>query len=154
MSELGAQGTKTQHIFTTGMSAAAILSIVFFLQLIKNARKLKISIIPLLVLFTFSFSLLGAALFPLPLRLHGILGLPSILMPLSPLLALLLWRKHITNREKILSLISFIIMSAAFIAFFPQILSEFRGLKQLIFHTGWTIWFIGLLETQFSAKSS
>ena len=35
-------------------------------------------------------------------------------------------------------------MSLGFLAFMPQILGDYTGLKQRIFHIGWSIWFLYL----------
>lgn len=146
VSELGAVGTKTQFIFTIGLVVSSVLSVLFVIGLCKVAKKYKLSIIPILILFTFSFSIFGAAIFPLPLTLHGILGSPSILLPLSPLLAMILWNNKIIPGIKLSSGIIFFIMSLGFLAFSPGILENYWGLKQRFFHIGWTIWFVYLSQ--------
>jgi hypothetical protein len=35
-------------------------------------------------------------------------------------------------------------MSLGFLAFWPDILSNYLGLKQRFFHIGWSVWFIYL----------
>ena len=144
VSELGAIGTKTQYIFTIGLVLSSIFSVLFIIGLYKICKKVELNIIPILIITSFSFSLFGAALFPLPLKLHGIIGTPSIIMPLSPLLSLLLWGKEKISDIKYISVIAFLIMSLGFFIFTPNILSDYSGLKQRIFHIGWTFWFIYL----------
>ena len=101
--------------------------------------------IPALIILSFSLSIGGAAIFPLPLHLHLIMGMPSLLLLLSPLAALVLWR-----REKLpaglqgWAIVSIIIMLLGFAAFMPDVLSAYPGLKQRLFHLGWSIWFLSL----------
>jgi len=144
VSELGAIGTSSQYFFTGGLLLSSIFSVLFIIGLIKTARINGLNIIPIIVILTFSISIAGAAIFPLPLSLHMIFGMPSVLLPLSPLLALLLWKNDKIPHVRQYSLLIFLIMSLGFIAFFPDILSEYAGLKQRIFHFGWTLWFVYL----------
>ena len=60
VSELGAIGTRTQYIFTIGMSIKAILSIFFILGLYRTAKELGLYTIPIIILLTFSFSALSS----------------------------------------------------------------------------------------------
>jgi hypothetical membrane protein len=143
VSELGALGTKTQYLFTAGLLSCSILSIVFMLGLYKTAKQLKISVIPVLLIVTYSFSSGGAALFPMPLRLHALLGMPSILLFLSPLTALFLWRK-IPGATRY-SFTCLVIMLLGFLIYVPGLLNEQHGLKQRFFHMGWTVWFCYLV---------
>lgn len=147
VSELGEIGTNTQIIFTFGLVLTAIFSIVFILGLIKICKKINLNIFPILLLFMFSFSILGAGLFPFPLRLHEILGMPSILLVTSPLLAAFLWKSDRISNIKLFSVVSILLMSLGFLVFLPTILSDFIGLKQRFFHIGWSCWFIYLSNT-------
>ncbi len=144
VSELGAVGTKSQYIFKSGLILSAVLSIFFIIGLLSVCRYAGLNKIPVFILFTYSFSIAGAAIFPLPLRLHGILGLPSILLFLSPLLSMFLWKKEEISTIRQFSLLCFIIMSLGFLAFIPEIFSSYAGLKQRLFHIGWSLWFIVL----------
>jgi len=145
VSELGSIGTETQYIFTTGLVLCSFLSILFIIGLYRVCTYNNISTIPVLVMLTFSFSIAGAGLFPLPLELHGILGMPSVLLILSPMTALLLWsNKNKPGSIKLMSALCFLIMLLGFLAFFPEVLSNFTGLKQRFFHLGWTVWFVYL----------
>lgn len=74
-----------------------------------------------------------------------LLGMPSILLFLSPLASLLLWRKttSLPNLKAMASL-GFVLMALGFLAFFPSVLSTYIGLKQRLFHLGWCVWFIYL----------
>ena len=93
VSELGAIGTRTQYIFTSGLLTCAVLSVLFVVGLYQECKKREISVIPALIILSFSLSIGGAAIFPLPLRMHLIMGMPSILLILSPLAALIFWRR-------------------------------------------------------------
>lgn len=144
VSELGAIGTNTQYIFTAGLVLSSLLSLAFIAGLYKTAKEKGLNTIPVLIILTFSFSIFGAAIFPLPLRLHGILGSPSMLMPLSPLLVMILWKSKIIPGIKIASGTILIIMLLGFLTLVPEVLDSFFGLKQRFFHIAWSLWFIYL----------
>lgn len=140
VSELGALNSKPQYLFTIGLVLCSILNVLFVIGLYRVSRSKNISVIPVIVLLFFSF-LAGPAIFPMPLRLHGLVGIPFPLMMLSPLLALILWRKY-ENIMKIRlgAAIGLIIMLLGFLIFIPDILTENFGLKQRFLYMGWTIW--------------
>lgn len=144
VSELGTIGTKTQYIFTTGLVLCSVLSILFMIGLYKIAKQVGLNIIPILLILTFSFSILGAAIFPLPLKLHGLLGSPGMLLPLSPLLTLILWKENKISNIKKTSGIILLIMLMGFLTLIPNIMDNYFGLKQRFFHIGWSFWFIYL----------
>ncbi len=145
VSELGAIGTRTQYIFTAGLLACAVLSILFVVGLCQECKKIKINTIPALIILSFSLSIGGAAIFPLPLRMHLIMGMPSILLFLSPLAALVLWRGEKQPAGlRVWAIVSLAVMLLGFLAFLPDVLGAYPGLKQRIFHFGWSLWFIGL----------
>lgn len=158
VSELGAIGTKTRYIFTAGLVVCAVLSLLFCMGLINTARKASLNILPLILIFTYSFSVFGAAVFPLPLKLHGILGSPVMLLPLSPLLALLLWKED--KFAKMATSLILIIMLVGFLTMLPNVLENYFGLKQRFFHVGWSLWFAYLsfkflkLQKQFDLMQS
>lgn len=145
VSELGAVGTNTQTLFTAGLVLCGLLSIIFVVELIKRCRDMDLSVIPVIVILTFSFSIIGAGLFPMPLPLHGRLGLPSLLLITSPLLSLVLWRKNWNPPHlKWMAAISLILMLLGFMVYFPDLFGDLMGLKQRVFHAGWSVWFIYL----------
>jgi hypothetical membrane protein len=146
VSELGTIGTKTQYIFTAGLVLSSVLSVFFVIGLYKTAKEYRLNIFPILILLTFSFSIFGAGIFPLPLRLHGVLGSPSMLLPLSPLLALIIWSSKTIPGIKFASGLMLFIIALGFLAFMPNVLSDYTGLKQRFFHVGWTVWFIYLTQ--------
>lgn len=140
VSELGVLGTSTQYIFTIGLVLSAILNIFFVIGLYKYCKKLQLSIIPVIFHFFYSF-LAGPAIFPMPLRLHSIAGLPFPLIMLAPILSLILWRKKESLLKiRAFAIISFLIMMLGFLIYFPNILNEYFGLKQRFLYAGWTIW--------------
>jgi hypothetical membrane protein len=145
VSELGAIGTRTQTIFTAGLLACAVLSVLFVVGLSKECKKRGISPIPALLILFFSISIGGAAIFPLPLRLHLWAGRPSVLLFLSLLAALVLWRNEKAPAAvRVWAIVSLMIMLLGFLAFMPDVLGAYPGLKQRFFHVGWSLWFIGL----------
>lgn len=140
VSEPGALGTNTQYIFTTGLLLCSFLSLQFVFTLVNKCKKLHISPIPVYFILAFTFSIGGAALFPLPLRMHLYMGMPSILLVLSPLSSVFLWRNTIPYNIGF-SVVSLAIMSLGFLTYFPELLGAFPGLKQRFFHVGWSLWF-------------
>lgn len=145
VSELGAIGTRTQYLFAAGLLACAVLSVLFVIGLCQACKKMGISTIPALIILSFSLSIGGAAIFPLPLRMHLIMGMPSILLFFSPLAALVLWRGEKQPAGlRVWAIVSFTIMLLGFLAFMPDVLGAWPGLKQRFFHLAWSLWFIGL----------
>lgn len=145
VSELGAIGTRTQTMFTAGLLACALLSVLFVAGLCQESKKLGISTIPALLILFFSLSIGGAAIFPLPMRMHLIMGMPSVLLFLSPLAALILWRgEKLPSSLRFWAIVSLAVMLLGFLAFMPEVLGAYPGLKQRFFHIGWSLWFIGL----------
>ena len=117
----------------------------FCYWIIQNCKAAGISVIPVILILSFSVSIAGAAIFPLPLRLHLIMGMPSILLIFSPLMSLILWSgKRQLSNIKLMSILSFFVMSLGLLAFMPDLLSNYPGLKQRFFHIGWSIWFFYL----------
>jgi hypothetical protein len=145
VSELGTRGTNSQYVFMAGLLACSILSVLFVVGLFKACKEANLSVVPAALILLYSVSIAGAAIFPLPLRWHGILGMPSVLLPLSPLLSLILWSRRKQPPHVIsMSILSFLVMSLGFLAFLPDVLPNYPGLKQRFFHVGWSIWFFYL----------
>lgn len=145
VSELGTIGTKSQFVFMAGLLICSVLSVLFVVGLFRACKDSGLNVSPILLILAYSVSIAGAALFPLPLRLHGILGSPSILLIFSPLLGLIFWNKREQPLHIIpMSILSFLVMSLGFLAFMPDVLAEYPGLKQRFFHAGWSIWFVYL----------
>jgi hypothetical membrane protein len=145
VSELGTIGTKSQYLFSAGLLLSSALSVLFIIGLIGACHRLRLSVWPVLPIFSFSVSIAGAAIFPLPLPLHQIMGSPVFLLLLSPLLGFILWpKRRILANIQWMSVLSLLIMALGFIAYFPDILASYPGLKQRFFHAGWSVWFIYL----------
>jgi hypothetical membrane protein len=145
VSELGAIGTRTQYMFTAGLLACAVLSVLFVIGLCGECKKMEINIIPALIVLSFSLSIGGTAVFPLPLRMHLVMGMTSVLLCLSPLAALVLWRgEKLPVSLRIWAIVSLAIMLLGFLVYMPEVLGPYPGLKQRFFHLGWSLWFIGL----------
>ena len=145
VSELGAIGTPSRYCFSAGLIGCATMSALFIVGLCRACARLGIDRLPALLLLAYTVSIAGAGIFPLPLRMHLIMGLPSVLVILSPLLGLVLWRKTpqlpgITAA----ALVSLVLMSLGFLAFLPGVLPGSIGLKQRFFHLGWCVWFLYL----------
>lgn len=141
VSELGTIGTRSQYVFMAGLLVCSALSVLFVMGLYHACKATSLNTLPVILILSYSASIAGAALFPLPLRLHGILGAPSILLILSPVLSLILWRKRGLPHLLSMSAVSLLLMSLGFLAFMPHILTEYIGLKQRFFHLGWSVWF-------------
>lgn len=144
VSELGELGTKTQTIFTIGLTLCGILTIPFVIGLYKSAKKIGLNTLPILVILFYAV-VVGPAIFPYPLRLHGVLGLPSVLILLSPILTLFLWNGDVKpSKINQMSILSILFLMLGFLVFVPDLLEGYFGLKQRFFHIGWSIWFIYL----------
>jgi hypothetical membrane protein len=155
VSELGAIGTRTQYLFTAGLLACTILSVLFVVGLCQACKKMVISMIPALIILFFSLSIGGAAIFPLPLRMHLVMGMPSVLLFLSPLAALILWQgDKMPAGLRLWASVSLAIMLLGFLAFMPEVMSSTLGLKQRFFHVGWSLWFIGLSRAFLKSSKS
>ncbi len=143
VSELGAMGTKTQYIFTTGLVLSSILNVFFGIGLWRMGKALNLTIIPIVLIFCYSF-LAGPAIFAMPHKLHGV-WFGFMLIMVAPFFALLQWRKqeHLLKIRWV-AIISFAIMMLGFFVFFPDILSNYFGLKQRFLYLGWSVWSIFL----------
>lgn len=145
VSELGASGTKTQYIFLTGFILCSILSIMFISGLYRMCKLNRMSVIPVIIILVYTFSIAGVAFFPLPSKLHGILGIPSLLLVMSPVMSLILWSGEPQIKYmRLTATISILITAVGFLTFIPDILSYYPGLKQRFFHAGWSVWFLYL----------
>ena len=143
VSELGAMGTKTQYIFTTGLVLSSILNVFFGIGLWRMGKALNLTIIPIVLIFCYSF-LAGPAIFAMPHKLHGV-WYGFMLIMVAPVFALVKWRKqeHLLKIRWV-AIISFAIMMLGFFVFFPDILSNYFGLKQRFLYLGWSVWSIFL----------
>ena len=145
VSELGARGTRSQAIFFAGFLLCSILGVIFMVGLCRACKAMGISMIPALFILFFSLPIAGVAIFPVPLKMHVLIGMPSLLLIFSPLLGLILWQreKRLPNL-KFIAIMVFLLMALGFLVFMPDVLSHSPGLKQRFFHLGWSIWFFYL----------
>ncbi len=144
VSELGALGTPTQHLFTAGLLLCSVLNLFWVRALMSAARELELNLWPVMPMLLFSF-LAGPAIFPMPLRAHGLSGLPFPFFMVSPLLALVWWRRAepwLGIRPA--AVVSLVCFAAGFLVFWPEILPAYAGFKQRCLYLGWTIWSVGL----------
>ncbi|MFN2396530.1 MAG: DUF998 domain-containing protein [Bacteroidales bacterium] len=160
VSELGALGSEPQYIFSTGLVLSSVLNILFVIGLYRICKSHHINTTPVLFLLFFSF-LAGPGIVPMPLRLHGIIGIPFPLFMLSPLLALIIWRNNESQlRIRAGAITGLLLMLLGFLIFFPSILPEYFGLKQRFLYLGWTFWsgylafkFLDLIENNNDVKN-
>lgn len=144
VSELGVLGSNTQYIFTIGLDLSALFSIFFSIGLWRYCRERRMNVLPVLLLANYLF-LIGPATIPMPLPLHGVVGLPFMLLIFSPLVALLVWRGERDYLQiSVIAFGSLCFLGLAFLVYFPDILSQNFGLKQRFLYLGWTIWSVGL----------
>jgi len=140
VSELGAQGTRTQYLFSIGLVLSSILNVFFVYCIWKICMELKESIVPLMPMFCYSF-LAGPGIVPMPLPLHSVIGMPFLLIMLAPFFALIFWRIKVSSLGlKVSAVISLAIMLLGFLIYAPDILPEYFGLKQRFLYLGWTVW--------------
>ena len=141
VSELGELGVKTQHLFTIGLVLCSILNIPFVIGLYRTCKMYKLNTIPIVLILLYSF-LAGPAIFPFPMKLHGIVGIPFVFMVLSPILALIMWKGGSQlPKFKLIAIFSLLIMLLGFLIFIPEILDDYFGLKQRFLYTGYSVWF-------------
>lgn len=144
VSELGAMGSKTQYIFTTGLVLSSILNVFYGIGLWRVGRTLKLKMIPILLVFCYSF-LAGPAIFAMPHKLHGTIGMGFILIMVSPVFGLIQWwKQESVVKIRLVAFLSFLIMMLGFLIFFPNVLSDYFGLKQRFLYLGWSVWSIFL----------
>ncbi len=160
VSELGALGSEPQYIFSTGLVISSVLNVFFVIGLYRICKSHNINTTPVLFLLFFSF-LAGPGVVPMPLRLHGIIGIPFPLFMLSPLLALIIWQNNESQlRVRAGAITGLLIMLLGFLIFFPSILPDHFGLKQRFLYLGWTFWsgylafrFLSLMENNNDVKN-
>lgn len=143
VSELGAMGTSTQYFFTTGLVLSSILNVFFGIGLWRMGKALNLRVLPILLVFSYSF-LAGPAIFAMPHKLHGV-WYGFMLIMVAPVFAFVQWWKQ-ESKLKIrwVAVLSVALMMLGFLVFFPNILSDYFGLKQRFLYMGWSVWSIFL----------
>lgn len=143
VSELGELGSRTQYLFAAGLCLCGVLTLPFGVLLIKSCKDKGVSILPVVFVFAFVF-IVGPGIFPYPTYLHGITGMPAFLVILSPIIAIVFWRKTATNRFKITAYLCIILFLLGSTVYYDGFMNEYFGLKQRFFHLGWSVWFAWL----------
>jgi hypothetical membrane protein len=145
VSELGSTTAPTRYWFTFGLVMCSLLSLLFVVGLVGKIRRRRDNRAPAFILLTFTFSIAGTGIFPMENTLHGILGMPSALLLLSPILALVFWKDlPFLPRLGFFAFLSLAAFLPGFLVFAEGFLVDQFGLKQRFFHIGWTIWFVYL----------
>ncbi|MDB5091433.1 MAG: hypothetical protein JWR09_5427 [Mucilaginibacter sp.] len=149
ISELGAIGTRSQHLFFLLLLLTALLGILFSAGLFLTARKMNCSIIPVIPVLIFFLANICVAFFPLGNPLHPVAGQFTEVVMLGPLLSMVFWRDKIFFSIRCLSLAALLIFITALLlllaGWLPDAyLQTHEGLIQRIFHAGWSFWFISL----------
>ncbi len=144
VSSLGTMGTNTQYYFTAGLVLTGIVTSVMIYRFNRICRNKKLNSLPVLLIATHAFSVIGAGIFPLPLRLHGQIGTVSVLILFAPALCIWLWGNRDIRGLKSVNILVTVLFLHGCLIFFPDIMEGYTGLKQRFFHAGWTIWFLWL----------
>ena len=155
VSELGAIGTRSEIFMSTAEMLISILTVFSVIGFFKGCKQIGLSVIPVLTILSMPISMLWAAFFPMHHELHGTLGPIPLFLNIGVFLAIILWKGKKLLTLRIVSLISFILMSLILLRFLPNLRGNWEGLIQRLFYLGWSIWsialsliFIQMLETK------
>jgi hypothetical protein len=144
VSELGAVGTRSQ-VFMSGITVLlSVLSLYFIAGLLIACKRLRINVLPVLSIFSFTIMLFFTGMFPMGNPLHNVTGPIFFVLQLGVLLALILWRRADLKTIWRLSLVSFLLMSLIFLRFAGSLQADYPGLIQRFAHLGWSVWFVSL----------
>lgn len=137
ISDLGALGSKAQHLFSVLLLLFAALGIGFCIGLFRVCREKALNLLPIIPTLIFFLGNAGMALFPLGDDRHPVAGQTTMAVIFSPILALWNWRKTI--------LLTFPLQPCFFITALVAVLSGLlpgsfvgahAGLLQRIYHAG------------------
>jgi len=143
ISELGAIGTKSEIITSSSFILLAALSTLFSIGFYKASKKIGLSPIPAILTFTKPLSLIWAAIFPLGNEFHRLTGPLPLLIILASLLSFLIWKREKSFFSlRLISLLSFFIMTLILLRFVRPFGIEYEGLVQRFFYLGWTVWIV------------
>jgi Protein of unknown function (DUF998) len=155
VSEPGAIGTRSEIFMSTAEILISILSVFSVIGFFKTCKQIGIHVIPIMTILSLSISMLWAALFPMHHELHGTLGPIPFFLNAGVLFAIILWKGKKLLTLRLVSLISFLLMSLILLRFIPNLRDNWEGLIQRLFYLGWSIWsialsliFIQMLETK------
>jgi len=144
VSELGAIGTRSEIFMSATEILVALLSVFSVFGFYNACRQVGLKAIPIFSLLSLSISMFWAAIFPMHHAFHGMLGPIPLLMNVGVLLAIFLWKGKQWFGIRLLSIISFILMSFIMLRFIPNLRGDYEGLIQRFFYMGWSVWSIGL----------
>src|SRR5690606_20349547 len=123
----------------------AALSTLFSIGFYKASKKLGLSSIPSILSFSKPVSLTWVAIFPLGNEFHPLIGSLPLLIILASFFSFSLWKnKKEFSSTRLLSLLSFFIMSLILLRFVQPFGSQYEGLVQRFFYLGWTVWIIAI----------
>ncbi len=144
VSQLAIINNQAGFIFNIGLIITGFFCLAFSFILLSLYHRNKISIWPITLIILHGLSLIGVGYYPLPHPAHQWWGSISLLIIFSPILGIILWSQSQHKHLRLFFLISISLMIFGFSLYFPNFLTEYVGLKQRIFHLGWSIWYIYL----------
>lgn len=144
VSELGAIGTRSEIFMSTAELLIAILSVFSVIGFFKACRQNGLNVIPVITILILSISMIWAAIFPMHHELHGTLGPIPLILNIGVLLSVFLWREKKFRNLRLVSLVSFLLMSLIILRFIPNLRGNWEGLIQRLFYLGWSVWSVAL----------
>jgi hypothetical protein len=144
VSELGAIGTRSEIFMSTAELLIAILSVFSVMGFFKACKQTGLNVIPVITILSLSLSMFWAAIFPMHHELHGTLGPIPLLLNIGVLISIVLWKGKKFQTLRLVSLVSFILMSLIILRFIPNLRGNWEGLIQRLFYLGWSVWSIAL----------
>ena len=144
VSELGAIGTRSEIFMSTAELLIAILSVFSVIGLFKACKQIGLNVVPVMTILSLSISMIWAAIFPMHHELHGTLGPIPLLLNIGVLISIFLWKGKKFQTIRLVSLVSFLLMSLIILRFIPNLRGNWEGLIQRLFYLGWSFWSIAL----------
>jgi hypothetical protein len=144
VSELGAIGTRSEIFMSTAELLIAILSVFSVIGLFKACKQIGLNVVPVMTILSLSISMIWAAIFPMHHELHGTLGPIPLLLNIGVLISIFLWKGKKFQIIRLVSLVSFLLMSLIILRFIPNLRGNWEGLIQRLFYLGWSFWSIAL----------
>jgi hypothetical protein len=144
VSELGAIGTKSEVFMSAAELLIAILSVFSVIGFFKACKQIGLNVIPVITILSLSISMFWAAIFPMHHELHGELGPIPLILNIGVLISIFLWKGKKFQSLRLVSLVSFILMSLIILRFIPNLRGHWEGLIQRLFYLGWSVWSIAL----------
>lgn len=144
VSEIGAVGTRSEVFMSTLTVLLSFLSLYFIAGLTTACRRLKITPLPIWTIFSFTVMFFFTGMFPMGNPLHVITGPIFLFLNLGTLLAVVLWHGRDLRFIRLVSLVSFVLLSLIALKFIASLQMRDPGLVQRFAHLGWSVWFVGL----------